>query len=145
MSKIIQHLSFPICKESACNAGDPSSIPGLERSPAEGKGYPVQYSGLENSMDYIVCGVAKSWTQLSDFHIWLSSLSIISSRSIHIAAFCCWIILHWIYIYIYIYNFYLFICQWKQKLSSVRKKDVHYSYSWTFLIFPIDSMIFILK
>ena len=43
-------------------------IPGLGRSPAEGKSYPLQYSGLENSMDCIVCGVTKSWTQLSDFH-----------------------------------------------------------------------------
>ena len=46
-------------KESACNAGDPGSIPGLERSAAEGKGYPLQYSSLENSMDYIVHGVSK--------------------------------------------------------------------------------------
>ena len=38
-------------KESSCNAGYPSSIPGLGRSSGEGKGYPVQYSGLENSMD----------------------------------------------------------------------------------------------
>ena len=38
-------------KESACNAGDLGSIPGLGRSPGEGKGYPLQYSGLENSMD----------------------------------------------------------------------------------------------
>ena len=38
-------------KESACNAGDPSLIPGLGRSPGEGNGYPFQYSGLENSMD----------------------------------------------------------------------------------------------
>ena len=37
-------------KESACNAGDLASIPGLERSPGEEKGYPLQYSGLENSM-----------------------------------------------------------------------------------------------
>ena len=89
-------------KESACNAGDPSLIPGLGRSPREGigyplqyswaspvahlvkntlamqetwvqslswedtlekgKGYPLQYSGLENPMDCTVCGVAKSWT-----------------------------------------------------------------------------------
>jgi len=41
-------------KESACNAGDLSSISGLGRSPGEGKGSPLQYSGLENSMDYIV-------------------------------------------------------------------------------------------
>ena len=47
-------------KESACNAGDLSLIPGLGRSPGEGKSYPLQYSGLENSMDCIVHGVAKS-------------------------------------------------------------------------------------
>ena len=55
-------------KESTCNAVDLGSIPGLGRSPGEGKGYPLQYSGLENSMDYIVHGVTQSWTQLRDFH-----------------------------------------------------------------------------
>ena len=55
-------------KESACNVGDVGSIPGLERSPGEGKGYPFQYSCLENSMDYTVHGVTKSQTRLSDFH-----------------------------------------------------------------------------
>ena len=55
-------------KESACNAGDLGSIPELGRYPGERKGYPLQYSGLENSMDCIVYGVAKSRTQLSDFH-----------------------------------------------------------------------------
>ena len=55
-------------KESACNAGDLGSIPGLGRSPGEGKGYPIQYSGLENSVDCIVHGVAKSQTWQSDFH-----------------------------------------------------------------------------
>ena len=49
-------------KKSACNAGDLGSIPGLGRSPGEGKGYPLQYSGLENSMDCIVHGVAESDT-----------------------------------------------------------------------------------
>ena len=49
-------------KESTCNAGNLGSIPGLGRSPGEGKGYPLQYSDLENSMDCIVHGVAKSWT-----------------------------------------------------------------------------------
>ena len=49
-------------KESACNVGDLGSIPGLERSPGEGKGYPLQCSGLENSVDYIVYGVAKGQT-----------------------------------------------------------------------------------
>ena len=55
-------------KESAHNVGDLGSSPGLGRSPGEGKGYPLQYSGLENSMDCIVHGVAMSWTRLSDFH-----------------------------------------------------------------------------
>ena len=58
-------VSFPCGsagKESACNAGDLGSIPGLGRSLGEGKGYPLQYSGLENSMDFIVLGVAKSRT-----------------------------------------------------------------------------------
>ena len=55
-------------KESACNAGDLGSIPELGRSPGEGKGYPLQYAGLENSMDCIVYGVAKSQTRMSDFH-----------------------------------------------------------------------------
>ena len=53
--------------ESACNAGNPSLIPRLGRSPGEGNGYPLQYSGLENSTDCIVYGVAKSQTQVSDF------------------------------------------------------------------------------
>ena len=44
-------------------------IPGLGRSPGEGKGYPLRYSGLENSMDYIVHGVAKNQTRLSYFHL----------------------------------------------------------------------------
>ena len=43
-------------KESSCNAGDLGSIPGLGRSPGKGKGYPLQYSGLENSMDCIAHG-----------------------------------------------------------------------------------------
>ena len=47
-------------KESTCNVGDLGSIPGLARSPGEGEGYPLQYSGLENCMDYIVHGVAES-------------------------------------------------------------------------------------
>ena len=46
-------------KASTCNAGDLGSIPELGRSPGEGKGYPLPYSGLENSMDCIVHGVAE--------------------------------------------------------------------------------------
>ena len=62
------NLLFVLCsddKESACKAGDPGSIPESGRSPGEGKGYPLQYSDLENS---IVHGLAKSQTQLSNFH-----------------------------------------------------------------------------
>ena len=61
-------LGFPCGsdgKESACNSGDLCSIPELGRSPGEGKGYPLQYSGLENSMECIVHGFAKSQTQLT--------------------------------------------------------------------------------
>ena len=53
--------------ESTCNVGDLGSIPGLGRSPGEGKDCPLQYSGLENSMDCIFHGVAKSQTRLSIF------------------------------------------------------------------------------
>ena len=70
------HLGFPCgfpCglagKELACNVGDLGLIPGLGRSPGEEKGYPVQYSGLENSM---------SWTQLSDFHLVTQHLYLVS-------------------------------------------------------------------
>ena len=67
------HLGFPYGsagKESACNVGDLGSIPGLGRSPGEWKGYSLQCSGLENSMDYTVHGVAKSRTQRSNFHLY---------------------------------------------------------------------------
>ena len=63
-------LSFPCGsagKESACNEGDLGSIPGFGRSPGEGKGYPLQYSGLESSMDR---------TRLSNFHFHFLSLDV---------------------------------------------------------------------
>ena len=66
-------------KESACNAGDLGSIPGLGRSPGERKGHPFQYSGLENSMDCIVHGVAKSQKRLSNFHF----ISLHYSKRLH--------------------------------------------------------------
>ena len=74
-------MGFPgrsACKESACNAGDLGSIPGLEISPGERKVYPLQYSGLENSMDCIDNEVTKSWTQLNNFHF--TSCSIYLNR-----------------------------------------------------------------
>ena len=58
-------LGFPCGsagKESTCNAGDLASIPGLRRPSGEGKGYPLQYSGLEKSMDCVVYGAAESQT-----------------------------------------------------------------------------------
>ena len=71
IESVIKCVGFPCgsaVKESACNAGDLGSIPGLGRSPGEGTGYPLQNSGLENAMDYTVHGVAKGWTWLSAFH-----------------------------------------------------------------------------
>ena len=68
---LLLSLGFPdssVGKEFTCNAGDPGSIPGSGRSAGEGIDYPLQYSGLENSMDCVVHGVTKSWTRLSDFH-----------------------------------------------------------------------------
>ena len=59
-------------KESACNVGDVGSIPGLGRSPGEGKGYPLQYSGLESSMDCIDHGVRKK----EEIHLALSHLAV---------------------------------------------------------------------
>ena len=70
----MKEFALPSCpggsagKESACNVGDLGLIRGLGSSPGEGKGYPLQCSGLENSMDSTARGVAKSRTQLSDFH-----------------------------------------------------------------------------
>ena len=63
-------------KASVCNAGDLGWIPGSGRSPGEGNGNPLQHSCLENPMDggawqATVHGVAKSWTQLSDFTFFL--------------------------------------------------------------------------
>ena len=60
-------------KQSACNAGDWGSIPGLGRSPGEENGNPLQDSCLENPMDRgawwaTICGVSKSWTWLSDYY-----------------------------------------------------------------------------
>ena len=78
-------LSFPCGsagKESACNEGDLGSIPGLGRSPVEEKGYPLQYSGLENSRDYIVLEVAKTRTRLSDFHFHFSKSHIWAQQNI---------------------------------------------------------------
>ena len=68
--QINNKLGFPCDsagKESACNAGDLGLIPGLGRSPKEGKGYLLHYSGLENSMDCLVHGVSKIGHGLATF------------------------------------------------------------------------------
>ena len=74
-------------KESACNVGDLGSIPELGRSHGERKGYPLQYSGLENFMYCIVHGVAKSQTQLSvqlciQVHISVKSYKLMANGSL---------------------------------------------------------------
>ena len=66
------YMGFPDdsdSKESACNAGDSGSVPGLGRSPGEGNGYPLQHSGQKSSMDSIVHRVAKSLTLLKPLTI----------------------------------------------------------------------------
>ena len=72
MKKPLENSCSSVGKESACSAGDLSSIPGLGRSPGGGNGNPLQDSCLENSMDRggwraTVQGVTTSWTQLRDF------------------------------------------------------------------------------
>ena len=86
-------LGFPCVsagKESTCNVGDLGLILGLGRSPGEGKGYPLQYSGLENSMTCIVHGVTKNLTQLSNFHFHFT-VPLISEEFLELSAqsICC--------------------------------------------------------
>ena len=93
------------CKESASNAGDLGSVPGLGRSPEEGNGNPLQYSCLENSTDRETWwatfhGVAKSRTQLSNKHFHFSlrkALPTYIYKGIHPYLFCClygFVVLH---------------------------------------------------
>ena len=78
-------LRFPggsVGKESACNVGGWGSIPGLGRSPREGKGYPLQYFALENSKDCIVQGVAElDRTEQPSLSLWQFKFNIQSSSS----------------------------------------------------------------
>ena len=80
LSNLVQWLvGFPdgsVEKESACNSGDLGSIPRLGRCLGKRNSYPLQYSGLEKSMDCIVHEVTKSCTRLSDFHSRLSGQNI---------------------------------------------------------------------
>ena len=61
-------IKTPLASAGAAGDGDMGSIPGSGRSPGEGIGYPLQYSGLENAMDCIVHGVTKSQARPSHFH-----------------------------------------------------------------------------
>ena len=73
-------------KESTCNVGNLSSTPGLGRSPGEGKGYPLQYSSLENSMECKVHGVAKSGSLCQSMQIKYEcsySLVFLTQRFVH--------------------------------------------------------------
>ena len=77
------------------NVGDLGSIPGLGRSPGEGNGDPLQYSGLENSLDCIVHGVAESQTQLSNFTLCIdviSSFLMSGTSSLTFSLFLIWFI-----------------------------------------------------
>ena len=84
MQSQLDFLGGSAGKESASHGGDLDSIPELGRSPGEGTSYPVQYSGLDNSMDYIVHGIAKSWTGPSNFHF-LSQPECVDSYCMKIA------------------------------------------------------------
>ena len=76
MDKLLNFPCGSAGKESTCKAGDLGLIPVLGRSPGEGKGNPLQYSCLENSMDCIVHGVTKSRTLLSNSHFHFSLYSV---------------------------------------------------------------------
>ena len=115
--------------------GDLGSIPGLGRSPQEGKGYPLQYSGLENSMDCIVHGVTKSRTRLSDFHkhnVKHSQTLMTFSSAAYQSRFLFWVIssykhlpfkiLHWLF-------------PWPLKFNI--KMESHYFYSWACSFFDV--------
>ena len=80
-------------KESTCNAGDQSLSPRLGRSPGERKGFPFQYSGLENFMDRgalqaTVHGVAKSRTWLSNFHFHIYNCTLVHLTFTQLVYFC---------------------------------------------------------
>ena len=90
-------------KESACNAGDLGLIPGLGRSPAARKSYPLQYSGLENSMDCIVLGLQRVRHDWATFTITFKVVRVVIT----------------IYIYIYIYIFFFFWLLYQGRMVSL--------------------------
>ena len=103
-------MGFPdssVGNESACNAGDPGSILGLARSPGGGKCCPLQYSGLGNSMDCVVHGVANSRTRLNDFHFHVYTYTYI---------YMCRYVYVYTYTHMYAYTYYLV---WKIHFQNI--------------------------
>ena len=98
--------------------GDPGSIPGSGRSPGEGKGNPLQYSCLENSMDRgawwaTVYGITKSWTRLSDFTFFLSIMKL--NIRLHVFSDVCWVFcfsLLWFFLFLDSYFYIGFFKNW---------------------------------
>ena len=101
-------------KESACNVGDLDSIPGLGRSPGEGKGYPFQYSGLENSMDCIVHGVAKIQT-LSTWAPNFGVINVFVSLTLYLKFYA------WVLMFCFPVNTIIFVFYWKQRDLCTQK------------------------
>ena len=91
-------ISSSADKESACNVEDLGLIHGSGRSPREGNGYPLQYSGLENSMDCIVHGITKSQTRLSSFHyhLYLMLFLFLKMNFFHISRECRVVLPRWL-------------------------------------------------
>ena len=112
-------------KEPACNVGDLDLIPGLGRSPKERKGYPLQYSGLENSKDCTVHGVAKIRTRLSDFyfHFCLVSLRVSPFHFIvlKVQSFCYVYLILQRYLYL-VTDVIKFLCMWRTQFQMYYKK-----------------------
>ena len=109
-------------KESACNARDAGLIPRLGRSLGEGKGYPLQYSGLENSLDCIVHGVAKSQTWLSNFHFKFTLLNcILISFTVKIVEI--------VFFSLLVFNFFFFLTNW-----AIRDSPFYFFLTFYFIL-----------
>ena len=123
-------------KESTCSAGDLVSTPGLGRSPGEGKGYPLQYSGLKNSIDCIVHEVTKSWTQLSyfHFHFWCRRSFNFNLVQYVNSFFCCscfwWYIDKFITYYIHTCYVYKCLIHITQSVEESNGTPLQYSFAW---------------
>ena len=134
-------LGFPhssVGKEYTCNVGDPSSIPGLGRSLGEGNGYPLQYSGLENSMDYPMGS-----QRVRHYRVTFTSLHIVYIR---VQSLCCTIL--WVLPTLNImypprqYHTEQFHCLKHPLWSSCSSSVTPHSTPWQPLIFSFYSFAF---